>query len=595
MKKKLIAININTQPSLEIDGHHFLELDDETLISFIKIASHLFAHVGLRLHRAYTNVSIEPTKQTGEVSKLNGHIAPLLLAANALSALTVSMNGAETGDTKTYLAVKNQMDGMGAVSMHNAFRRLGELLYAKGYYVTTVSTEGTPSHPKPGEPAIGNPTIPIGTTYPSLRDLVKQGHTISYNNGIPIVSGLKPLYAVFDVVEGTELAATTQKTYRDKAGHSKDNGSVTLSGVATDWQYSPDLYMDKIAVSAELSTLLKKANEELNVTDPLAVTLEKISKATGKSVSDLGVMCLGTKERFTGNGVNRTSKLERARHEKPIQELRDAGVSNLYTVDDGDASMMLALVNGTTMNFPNGKSGKIDLMLLSGGVVETMTLARAVRDTGGDAWVALINPEAMKIDYNNRFDFPTEMKSELANKGINTPGVSMNISNLVPDNGDRLLIEGGITANIINPCLKAPQFLANGIIRLTLHAISADGSSISYALDLAPETDMASIEELMSPVLPTLMSLPLDKIDEALENMNSKPKVRGAFINSLPLYLYSLISENLTGNRYKLNEEIISARLNSQDAEDIKALKVIRFLARTHANLFSNPECLNQI
>ena len=201
----------------------------------------------------------------------------------------------------------------------------------------------------------------------------------------------------------------------------------------------------------------------------------------------------------------------------------------------------------------------------------------------------------MKIDYNNRFDFPSEMKAELANKGINNPGESMNISNLVPDNGDRLLIEGGITANIINPCLKAPQFLANGIIRLMLHAISADGSSISYALDLMPEESMESVEELMTPILPRLMSLPINQIDQELIYMYSNPRTRDAFINSLPLYLYSLISENLTGNRYELNEEIISARLNSQDAEDIKALKVLRFLITKRPELFSNPECLNQL
>ncbi len=114
--------------------------------------------------------------------------------------------------------------------------------------------------------------------------------------------------------------------------------------------YSPDTYMDKIAVGGGLPE--KVVDLDLEPAD----NLENLADAKGCNVSDL-VACI----------------LDRPRHEALIRKVREAG-ARITLISDGDISGVIATSEGA--------SG-IDIYLGMGGAPEGVLAAAALRCIGG--------------------------------------------------------------------------------------------------------------------------------------------------------------------------------------------------------------------
>ena len=114
--------------------------------------------------------------------------------------------------------------------------------------------------------------------------------------------------------------------------------------------HAPDVYMDKIAVGAELPEGV------VDLDRSPAENLEALAEAKGVAVADL-VVCI----------------LDRPRHEDLIGAVRDAG-SRIQLIQDGDVSGVIA-----TSRPDSG----IDIYMGSGGAPEGVLAAAALRCIGG--------------------------------------------------------------------------------------------------------------------------------------------------------------------------------------------------------------------
>ncbi len=114
--------------------------------------------------------------------------------------------------------------------------------------------------------------------------------------------------------------------------------------------HAPDVYMDKIAVGAELPEGV------VDLDRSPADNLEALAEAKGVAVADL-VVCI----------------LDRPRHEDLIGAVRDAG-SRIQLIQDGDVSGVIA-----TSRPDSG----IDIYMGSGGAPEGVLAAAALRCIGG--------------------------------------------------------------------------------------------------------------------------------------------------------------------------------------------------------------------
>lgn len=114
--------------------------------------------------------------------------------------------------------------------------------------------------------------------------------------------------------------------------------------------HAPDMYMDKIAVGPA-------AKGKINLDAPVKENLSNIAEALGKSISDLTVVIM-----------------DRPRHEKLIQDARDAG-ARIRLITDGDVSPAVAC----------GIEGSgVDVMMGIGGAPEGVLAAAALRCLGGE-------------------------------------------------------------------------------------------------------------------------------------------------------------------------------------------------------------------
>ena len=114
--------------------------------------------------------------------------------------------------------------------------------------------------------------------------------------------------------------------------------------------YSPDVYMDKIAVGGGLPDQIVHIDEEPKT------NLKNLAKAKSVDVSDI-VVCI----------------LDRPRHEDLIAKVRDAG-ARIMLISDGDISAVMAT--------SEAESG-VDIYLGSGGAPEGVLAASALRCIGG--------------------------------------------------------------------------------------------------------------------------------------------------------------------------------------------------------------------
>lgn len=114
--------------------------------------------------------------------------------------------------------------------------------------------------------------------------------------------------------------------------------------------HAPDMYMDKIAVGPA-------ARGKINLDAPVKENLSNVAQALGKSISDLTVVIM-----------------DRPRHEKLIQDVRDAG-ARIRLITDGDVSPAVAC----------GIEGSgVDMMIGIGGAPEGVLAAAALRCLGGE-------------------------------------------------------------------------------------------------------------------------------------------------------------------------------------------------------------------
>ncbi|MFB9327462.1 class II fructose-bisphosphatase [Paenibacillus aurantiacus] len=143
-----------------------------------------------------------------------------------------------------------------------------------------------------------------------------------------------------DPLEGTTLVASGM------------NNAVSVLALAPKGQmlHAPDIYMEKLAVGAELAG-------KLSLRDPLSVTARKAAEGLGKPLSELNVLLL-----------------DRPRHAKMIAELRELG-ARVRLLTDGD-------VFGALM--PCGAKTGVDLYIGSGGAPEGVLAAAALRCLGGE-------------------------------------------------------------------------------------------------------------------------------------------------------------------------------------------------------------------
>lgn len=125
--------------------------------------------------------------------------------------------------------------------------------------------------------------------------------------------------------------------------------TVALAPRGTMFDPGPFVYMDKIAVGPE-------ARDVIDIEAPVADNLKKIAKAKGEDVDDLIVVVL-----------------DRPRHEKLIQEVRETG-ARIRMIPDGD-------VSGAIMT--SWPASGMDVLMGVGGTPEGVLAACGLKCMGG--------------------------------------------------------------------------------------------------------------------------------------------------------------------------------------------------------------------
>ena len=160
-------------------------------------------------------------------------------------------------------------------------------------------------------------------------------------NGEEIGSGGGPEVDVaVDPLEGTRLTALGQPNAIAVMAVA-ERGTMFFPGAA--------VYMDKIAVGPE-------AADAIDIDAPPAENVNSVAKAKGKRPRDVVVVVL-----------------ERERHEKLIDELREAG-AHVNLIRDGDVAPAIAAAHGGT---------EVDMLMGIGGTPEGVISATAIKCLGG--------------------------------------------------------------------------------------------------------------------------------------------------------------------------------------------------------------------
>jgi fructose-1,6-bisphosphatase II len=142
--------------------------------------------------------------------------------------------------------------------------------------------------------------------------------------------------------------------------------SVVAVGQLDKMFFTPEVYMNKLAYGPQIASKI-----DLNLTDPIRVTLEKVSAVTGKSIPQI-MVCV----------------LDRPRHEPLVKEIRKIG-ARIKLIQDCDVSGAIATC------FP--ESG-IDILCGVGGAPEGVITAAAVKCLRGGLQVQVMNKECKIMD-----------------------------------------------------------------------------------------------------------------------------------------------------------------------------------------------------
>lgn len=184
-------------------------------------------------------------------------------------------------------------------------------------------------------------TIVIGEGERDEAPMLYIGESVGKGNGSKVEIAVDPL-------EGTNLCANGLAN------------AISVLAAATEGEgklmHAPDCYMDKLVVGEE-------ARGVIDITQPPEANLREIAKRLGKDVYELTV------------GV-----LDRPRHEKLIQQIRDAG-ARIRLITDGDITLGIAAIDPLT---------GIDALMGIGGAPEGVITAAAVQCVGGDMQARLV-------------------------------------------------------------------------------------------------------------------------------------------------------------------------------------------------------------
>ncbi|MGI8870438.1 MAG: class II fructose-bisphosphatase [Mycobacteriales bacterium] len=160
-------------------------------------------------------------------------------------------------------------------------------------------------------------------------------------NGEEVGDGTGPEVDVaVDPIDGTTLMAKGMP-----------NAVAVLAVAERGAMYDPSavFYMDKIATGPEAAAVI-------DITAPPAENIRRVAAAKGIAIEDITV-CI----------------LDRPRHEKLVQQVRDAG-ARIYFINDGDVAGAIMAARPTT---------GIDLMMGVGGTPEGIIAACALTCVGG--------------------------------------------------------------------------------------------------------------------------------------------------------------------------------------------------------------------
>ena len=196
-----------------------------------------------------------------------------------------------------------------------------------------------------------------------------------------------------DPLEGTTICATANP----------DSLAVIAFAHRGGFLHAPDVYMDKIAVGANLPDGI------IDLDNSVATNLKNLAKAKKCAVSDLTAMILG-----------------RDRHQELIAKTREAG-AKVRLISDGDVAGVIATTDPKT---------KIDIYLGIGGAPEGVLAAAALKTTGGQMMGRLI--------FNDNQNDKNDRQIERAKKmGISDLNKKYTINEMA--RGDVLFIASGVT------------------------------------------------------------------------------------------------------------------------------------------------------
>ena len=251
-------------------------------------------------------------------------------------------------------------------------------------------------------------TVVIGEGEMDEAPMLYIGEKLGTGDGPEIDIAVDPIEGTSIVAAGTGNALTTLAV--------AEHGNLL---------HAPDMYMEKIAVGPE-------AAGKIDINAPVIENLKAVAKAKNKKIEDLVVTIL-----------------DRERHEKIIQEIRDAG-ARVKLIQAGD---VLAAIHTAFEH-----SG-VDIMLGSGGAPEGVLAAVALKSLGGDFQGKLL-PQT------------EEEKNRLKEMGINDFNKTLYMEDIVKGD-DAYFVATGVTDGEL---LKGVQYKGN--IGIT-HSIVIHGKSRS--------------------------------------------------------------------------------------------------------------------
>ncbi len=135
------------------------------------------------------------------------------------------------------------------------------------------------------------------------------------------------------------------------ANHGDNSLTVMALAPQGSFLHAPDVYMEKIAVGANIPS------GKISLENSLKQNIKIVAQAQSKSISDITV-CV----------------LERPRHQNLIQQIRELG-ARVKLIPDGD---IFAVIETAKIN------SAIDIYMGSGGAPEGVLAASALRTIGGD-------------------------------------------------------------------------------------------------------------------------------------------------------------------------------------------------------------------